>query len=317
MTDGEFGLIRRHFQTTDLPAGVVLGVGDDGALLTLPAGHELVVSTDTLVAGVHFLPDAPAHAIGHKALAVNLSDLAAMGATPRYVLLALTLPQLDDTWVGDFMSGWRALAVRHGVALVGGDTTRGPLSITVTALGSAPSGAALRRAGAMPGDGIYLSGALGGAGLALRARRGEVTLSVAQLSGAQQRLDYPQPRVGLGEALRGVASACVDVSDGLAADLGHVLTASGVGARLDLEAMPWCPGVAPDDDARAAALSAGDDYELCFTAPSASATAVQALAGLAPVTRIGTIEAEPGLRLLRADGSRLQLTREGYDHGAA
>jgi len=313
---GEFELIARHFATlTPAQAGVVLGPGDDAALLDPPPGHELVVTVDTLVAGVHFFDDCPPAALGHKALAVNLSDLAAMGAEPAWALLALTLPAADDAWLAQFASGFAALANQFKVALVGGDTCRGPLAVSVTALGSVPRGQALRRSGARPGDGVYVSGEIGAAGLAVLARQGEINLPTALATHAAWRLDYPQPHVALGLALRHLASAAIDVSDGLVADLGHICNASGVGARLDLACVP-----VPDQALAAASIesliSSGDDYELCFTVPPRHAPALQAAASDAgcAITRIGQIEATPGLWLVDIAGQARPAMRGGHDH---
>jgi thiamine-monophosphate kinase len=313
---GEFDLIARHFaRLTPSRGDVALGVGDDAALLTPLPGHELVVTVDTLIESVHFFADCPPAALGHKALAVNLSDLAAMGAEPAWALLALTLPRADEAWIAEFASGFGDLARLHGVALVGGDTCRGPLVVSVTALGQAPTGRALCRVGAQAGDGVYVSGELGAAGLAVRARRGEIALPAPLAAHAAQQLDWPQPRVALGLALRGVASAAIDVSDGLLADLGHVCAAGGVGARLDLAAMPLPDGAlalaSPDE-----LLGSGDDYELCFTVPAAHQGALPALGkrlGLA-LTRIGQIEAEPGLRLVDVGGAVRAVAARGHDH---
>jgi thiamine-monophosphate kinase len=313
---GEFELIARHFARLTPPrGGVALGVGDDAALLTPAPGHELVATVDTLIEGVHFFADCPPAALGHKALAVNLSDLAAMGAEPAWALLALTLLRAEDDWLAEFARGFGDLARQHDVALVGGDTCRGPLAVSITALAQVPTGQALRRAGARPGDGVYVSGELGAAGLAVRARRGEITLPAPLAAHAAQRLDWPQPRVALGLALRGLASAAIDVSDGLLADLGHVCAAGGVGARLDLAAMPLPNGAlalaSPDE-----LLGAGDDYELCFTVPPRHEAALPALAGRlgCPLTRIGQIEAEAGLRLVDAAGQGHAVAARGHDH---
>ncbi len=313
---GEFELIARHFAAlTDQRADVVLGVGDDAALLRPPPGHDLVVTVDTLVAGVHFFDDCPPAALGHKALAVNLSDLAAMGAEPAWALLALTLPVADDAWLAQFASGFAALAREFDVSLVGGDTCRGPLAISVTALGHAPRGQALRRRGARPGDGVYVSGEIGAAGLAVQARRREITLPPVLAAHAAQRLDYPQPRVALGLALRGLASAAIDVSDGLLADLGHICAASRTGARLDLDRLPL-PDGALDVASHDSLLGSGDDYELCFTVPPQHAPTLPALAASAgcAVTRIGQIEAAPGLWLVDATGNVRPAARGGHDH---
>ena len=295
----EFDLIRRHF--TRATPGVRLGIGDDAALLDVPVGETLAVTSDTLVAGRHFPPDTAAFDIGWKALAVNLSDLAAMGARPLGVTLALTLPEADEDWLAAFAAGFFALAEREGVPLVGGDTTRGPLSLTVTALGSVPPAQALRRDGARPGDLLCVSGMVGDAGLGLALALGGdpvPKLSPAARLLVRERLDRPEPRLALGLALRGLASAAMDISDGLAQDLGHLLAASGgLGARLALEQLPLSPALlaCPSTQALTWALTAGDDYELLFTVPAACR---DRLAGLpTPVTVIGEVTAEPGLRL--------------------
>jgi thiamine-monophosphate kinase len=312
----EFSLIARIRQRAAQRDDVALGIGDDAALLRPAVGHELVATADTLNAGVHFPPGTAPGDIGWKALAVSLSDLAAMGATPAWCLLSLSLPQADAAWLDAFLDGLLPLAAQHGVALVGGDTTRGPLSIALTALGQLPAGTALRRDGARAGDDVWLTGVPGEASLALaqwRAGRfGEARL--------RARLDRPTPRVAAGLALRGLASACIDVSDGLAADLGHVLHASGVGATLALEALPVSAPLAalPDEARWQHQLAGGDDYELCFTAPAAQHDEVarRLSACGTPVTRIGTIEPHAGLRLLRPDGRDWAPAVPGWQHFA-
>ncbi|MES2919500.1 MAG: thiamine-phosphate kinase [Pseudomonadota bacterium] len=312
---GEFDLIRTYFQRPLADAGVRLGIGDDAALLALPPGEELAVTTDTLVAGHHFPDTAAPFDIGWKALAVNLSDLAAMGARARWVTLALTLPASDEAFLGEFARGFFALAEREGVALVGGDTTRGPLSITVTAMGTVPAGQALRRAGARAGDEVYVSGTVGDAGLGLRLELGQwpEALDVAAQALALARLHRPEPRLALGLALRGLATAGLDVSDGLAQDLGHLLAASGVGAELELSALPRSPALAGIDTAFAdiLALTSGDDYELLFTAPAAARAAIAALP--LPCARIGIITAAAGLRF-RRDGAAIDMPVAGFTH---
>lgn len=312
---GEFDLIREFFTRPARDAAVQLGVGDDAALLAIPAGQELVVTTDTLVNGRHFPEDAAPHDIGWKALAVNLSDLAAMGAQARWVTLALTLPDSDEKFLREFSQGFFALAEREGVSLVGGDTTRGPLAITVTAMGLLPAGTALRRNGAQPGDDIYVSGSVGDAGLGLRLvlQQWADDLPAAAADFVLQRLHRPEPRLALGAALRGLASSCLDVSDGLAQDLGHVLSASSVGAELDLECLPLSAALAAVDPAFAdvLALTSGDDYELLFTA---AATQRERIAALQPACRrIGRITVERGLRL-RRNGVDLNLPLAGFQH---
>lgn len=312
---GEFDLIREFFTRPARDASVVLGVGDDAALLTVPAGEVLAVTTDSLVAGRHFPETADAFDIGWKSLAVNLSDLAAMGATARWVALAITLPDNDENFLRDFSRGFFALADQENVSLVGGDTTRGPLSITVTAMGTVPVAAALRRDGAHPGDDLYVSGTVGDAGLGLRLALGQWLdeLSPAARDIALTRLHRPQPQLALGAALRGLASAAMDVSDGVAQDLGHLLHASGVGAELALEALPLSPALQSIDPAFAVilALTSGDDYELLFTAPPAARDAVAALP--TPCTRIGRITPTRGLVLMR-DGQPVDMAMTGYTH---
>lgn len=307
-------------------ADVALGIGDDAALLDVPAGRQLVACTDTLVAGVHFPLATTPRDIGWKALAVNLSDLAAMGAEPRWALLALTLTKDDPQFVEALAEGFAALAKEHGIALVGGDTTEGPLAVTVTALGTLVPGAALRRDGARAGDVLFVTGPLGDAAAALQLLRGSGAATRERHASAGTgrgsllvRLNRPQPRIAAGLALCGIASACIDVSDGLLADLGHLCAASGVGAEVDAAALPISAALADTFDAgacRAFALSGGDDYELCFTAPAACEGAVaEALAaGGCGATRIGRIVAARGVRVLDANGSVVPTPRAGWEH---
>ncbi|SEP83494.1 thiamine-monophosphate kinase [Ectothiorhodospira magna] len=314
----EFDLIRRYFTQAPRHPDVILGVGDDAALLRVPPGHELVVSVDTLIQGVHFPLQTPPAAVGHKALAVNLSDLAAMGALPRWITLALTLPDQNPDWLETFAQGLLDLARQHEVELVGGDTTRGPLSITVQVMGLVPTGTALRRQGARPGDRIMVTGTPGDAALALQRLLAGQTLDPDDP--LVQRLDRPTPRVAAGLAVRDLATACIDISDGLCQDLGHILTASGVGATLHTSALPLSPaflsGHPVDSIDWTLPLTGGDDYELLFTVPPEHIAAVHqalAIAGCL-VTEIGEIEARPGLRVLGPTGNRLLLERSGYDH---
>jgi thiamine-monophosphate kinase len=313
----EFELIRRYF---DRPVRrAKLGVGDDSALIAVAEGAELAVSTDMLVSGVHFFADARADWLGHKALAVNLSDLAAMGATPRWVTLALALPSADENWLAEFSKGFFALADLYGVELVGGDTTRGQLNICPTVGGEVPAGKALRRDGARWDDDIWVSGSLGDAALAFAGMKGEIALDKADAARLEARLHLPQPRVEAGIALRGVAHAAIDVSDGLAQDLGHILERSQCGASIEVNRLPQSPEFARYSGhaiATRCLLAGGDDYELCFTAARAASTAINALAvalGIA-LTRIGRIESAPGLRVLDADGRAIVLTSTGHDH---
>lgn len=296
---------------------VRLGIGDDAALLAVPLGNLLAVSTDTLVSGVHFLPGTAASDIGWKALAVNLSDLAAMGAEPAWATLALTLPSADARWVAAFADGFAELARRHRVALVGGDTTQGALSITVTIHGFVPPGAALTRAGARAGDGVYVTGTLGDAAAAL-SRLQSKSACDPQLV---ERLHRPMPRVAQGLILRSRATSCIDVSDGLVADLGHICAASGVAAEIDADTLPASPALIAAfaaEDRRAFQLVGGDDYELCFSAPDAIASGLLrelADSGCA-ATRIGRVVAGAGVQVRDANGNPLALPSAGWEHFA-
>ena len=302
----EFELIRKYF---DRPArSAVLGVGDDAALLRPGAGMELAVSADLLLEGRHFRAGADARKLGHKSLAVNLSDMAAMGAAPRWATLALALPAADEAWLHGFARGFFALAERFGVELIGGDTVRaptgGPLVICITILGEVPRGLALTRAGAAPGDDIWVSGELGGAALGL---------AQPAIAAAAQRLDEPEPRVALGERLRGIANAAIDVSDGFAQDLGHVLERSGAGAVVEYERLPKFSGAD-----RRQVLSGGDDYELVFTARQEKRAEIEALSAklTLALARVGSMRAgEPKLLVLGKDGAPIAVER-GFDHFA-
>lgn len=305
MSLAEFALIERIRARSKGRDDIVLGIGDDAALLQPLAGHLLAVTADTLNSGVHFPPETQPADIGWKTLAVNLSDLAAMGATPAWGTLALSLPQADAAWIDAFADGFFALADAHAWRLIGGDTTRGPLSLSVTAFGQVPPGQALRRDGAQVGDDIWVSGTLGDAAAALQLwQRGELDVTRPATDGdlefLRQRLLRPTPRVALGMALRGIATAAVDVSDGLLADLGHIAARSGVGAWIDTQALPISAAlkaVLASKEAQGCALRGGDDYELCFTAPAASHQAVMAVSALCcvPLTRIGQIRRELGV----------------------
>ncbi len=316
---GEFELIKRFFADAGPRCeDVILGIGDDAALVRVPDGTELVVTVDTIVAGVHFPTDTAAEDIGYRALAVNLSDIAAMGAMPAWATLALTLPAADERWLEGFCAGFFSLARAHDVTLIGGDTTAGPLTITVQIMGHVPSGRALRRGGAQPGDSIFVSGHVGdaAAGLALIEKRAG-TSREAHRDYLIERFLRPVPRIGLGRALRGVASAMIDVSDGLAADLGHILEASGVGARIDPDQLPLSRALSETFEPKRVlelALGGGDDYELCFTVPpghEGQMPGLETAAGCA-VSKIGVIEARPGLVL--ADGTPVSPTVRGFDH---
>lgn len=319
---GEFELIARFF-TRPVPRGrqdIALAVGDDCALLQPDPGEQWAVSTDTLIEGVHFLPTVDPAALGHKALAVNLSDLAACGAEPRCFFLALALPRVEEGWLQSFSDGLYAMADEHGCVLAGGDTTRSPnaVMITVTVMGVVPRGQALLRSGARPGDDIWVSGSLGDAAWGLALRRGEASAETADARTAIERLERPQPRVGLGRALRGVASSAIDVSDGLLGDLGHILERSQVGARILWSGIPRSEGLRrrPDAEQLRWALQGGDDYELLFTAPAQGRTAVEACAGAAAVAvaRIGEITATGGLVLLDAAGRPMDTAPRAFDH---
>ena len=315
----EFELIAHYFARQPVARpDVALGIGDDAAVLDVPAGQQLVVSTDMLVAGVHFPENTDAVSIGHKSLAANLSDLAAMGATPAWYTLNLSLPQADPAWLEGFCQGMFALALKHNVALVGGDTTRGPLTIGIQIMGLVPHGQALKRASARPGDRIYVTGSLGEAALGLRVTQGQLKLPDEFLANVLTRFNRPLPRVSVGLRLRGLASACIDISDGLAADLGHILAASAVGARIHLKRLPLSPAydVAFEQVGWQAALAGGDDYELCFTIPPAQETAFRIASAQFGVagSYIGDIEAEPGVRIVDEQGALYAPEQSGFDH---
>lgn len=314
---GEFDLIRRFF--TRPVRRAALGVGDDCALLAPAPGMQLAISSDMLVEGRHFFADVDPQRLGHKALAVNLSDLAACGARPLAFTLALSLPRADTAWVGAFAQGLLALADAHDCELIGGDTTQGPLNICITVFGEVPAGQALLRSGARAGDDIYVSGSLGDARLALEALQGHLTLPPAALGAARLRLEMPTPRVALGQALRGIASSALDVSDGLLGDLGHILAQSRVGAFIDTRlTSPLLAASQPDNEelVRQCTLAGGDDYELCFTAAPEKRAQVAAAAQASdtPVTRIGSVQAQSGLRLLDAQGQELLKRYASFDH---
>ncbi len=315
----EFALIRRYFShLTPSRSDVLLGIGDDAALTRPPAGCVLATSVDTLVAGVHFLETVSPEALGHKALAVNLSDLAAMGADPAWVTLALTLPEIDNRWLQGFARGFSQLALAYGVQLIGGDTTRGPLSLTIQVQGFLPDGRGIRRDGARVGDDIYVTGTLGDAALALHRLKHDLTEEPG-IEALLLRLERPHPRVAVGLAVRDMAHSAIDLSDGLAADLGHILESSGVGARVELSRLPCSAPVAEFIRARddwSLAVAGGDDYELCLTLPEACRPEMAGLShslGL-PITRIGRIEDTPGLRWYDETGRLWKPDRSGFDH---
>ena len=320
----EFELIDRHFRRAPRNADVRIGIGDDGAVLAPSPGMEYVLTVDMLVEGRHFAAGCDPRALGHKTLAVNLSDLAAMGALPRFVLLAGALPEPDTAWLDAFMRGFDALAAEYDVELIGGDTTRGPRTFSVTAIGELPAGSALTRSGANPGDVVYVSGRLGDAALALAADAGRTTVDAESLEILARRLEEPQPRVALGVALRGVASAALDISDGLSGDLGHVLAASRVGAMLDLAAIPCADALRAKleggerDLALSLLLAGGDDYELCFTASPALRERIDTIAlalGL-PLTPIGSITVDAALVVNDEHGTPLAALPRAFDHFA-
>lgn len=336
---GEFDLIKRYF--TRATPSALLGVGDDAALLQASDGNVLAVSCDMLVSGTHFLHDADPFLLGHKTLAVNLSDMAAMGALPRWAMLAIAMPRADEAWLDKFSAGFFALAQQHSVELVGGDTTRGPLNLCVTIIGEVPATLALRRRGAQIGDEIWVSGILGDAALALAHLQGGIDLGKAELAACASRLHQPRPRVALGIALRGIATSAIDVSDGLLADLGHILDASQVGAKIDFALLPISDvmraktspinpplsgemGNSYADKGRLGGvgliqcciLAGGDDYELCFTA-SRAAHAELLNIGVQldlPLTRIGEIVAGRECTVQDASGNPIKLESSGYDH---
>jgi thiamine-monophosphate kinase len=314
----EFDLIERIRRRATVRDDVILGIGDDAAIVQVPAGKQLVIAADTINRGIHF-PDNTAPAdIGWKALAVNLSDLASMGAEPAWCTLSLSLPAGDIAWVDAFLDGFLELARQHRVALIGGDTTRGPLSVSVTVHGFVEPGRALRRSGARVGDDVWVTGTLGEATAALMQWRGGAVVD----KDLRARLDRPTPRVATGVLLGPVAHACVDVSDGLLADLQHICEASGVGSEVELESLPASPALIAAFDAQrrqATQATGGDDYELCFTAPQDARDAVERIAVLSatPITRIGRILASRGTRALRADGSEWIAPSAGFVHFAA
>jgi thiamine-monophosphate kinase len=315
----EFDLIAQFFTRTPRRHDrVALGVGDDCALLTPSAGMQMAISSDMLVEGRHFFPAADPALLGHKSLAVNLSDLAAMAAEPVAFTLALALPEARPEWLAPFAQGMFALADRYGCDLIGGDTTKGPLTISITIFGEVAPGQSLRRDAARPGDDIWVSGSLGDARLALAGYRGELVIDTATQEAAAERMHAPLPRVELGLALRGIAHAAIDISDGLIGDLGHILKHSKIGATLVVDALPAGPMLArqPQPLRSRFTLAGGDDYELCFTAPAQNREAVLAAAHSCntEVTRVGVVTAQPGLRLTDSSGAPLDLQVASFDH---
>ncbi|VYT85861.1 thiamine-phosphate kinase [Metakosakonia massiliensis] len=324
MACGEFSLIARYFdRVTSSRRDVETGIGDDCALLNIPEKQTLAISTDTLVSGIHFLPDIDPADLAYKALAVNVSDLAAMGADPAWLTLALTLPEVDEDWLKAFSDSLFEQLEYYDMQLIGGDTTRGPLSMTLGIHGYVPNGRALKRSGAKPGDWIYVTGTPGdsAAGLAILQHRLRVA-DPADAGYLVKRHVRPTPRILHGQALRSLASAAIDLSDGLISDLGHIVNASGCGARIDLDLLPYSAEMARHVEPEQAlrwALSGGEDYELCFTVPELNRGALDvAIAHLgASVTCIGQMSADvDGLSFSR-DGKPVALDLKGYDHFAA
>jgi thiamine-monophosphate kinase len=315
----EFDLVDRYFRSCGARrADVRVGIGDDAAILECPAGTELVAAVDSLVAGVHFPPGSPPASIGHRALAVNLSDLAAMGARPAWALLALTLPAAEEAWLSEFAAGMAALARAHDVALVGGDTTSGPLCVTVQVLGSVPRSAAMLRSAGRPGDALFVSGTPGDAAAGLAIEQAKLPASGEAAAYLRERFLYPAPRIALGECLRRYCGACIDVSDGLLGDAAKLARASGCGVEITYEQVPLSEALLQtvgEERARELALTGGDDYELCFSVRPAQVGRL--LAELPPerwgYTRIGTLRESPGADVLR-DGGVMRISHSGYDH---
>lgn len=321
MALGEFEIIKEFFSHQRVNTELVpVGVGDDAAVINTRADEQLLISIDTLNLGVHFPEQTSAYDIGYKALAVNLSDIAAMGGEPRWFTLALSLPHVDHDWLKDFTRGLSALANQYQLSLVGGDTTRGALSITIQIAGTVPHGKSLKRSGAQVGDDIYVTGTLGDAAGALKLLDSLASLATGKT--LLQRLNQPSPRIEVGMGLRDLANACIDVSDGLAADLGHILEASGAGAELSFKQLPVSEALAhaglSTDELHDCVLYGGDDYELCFTAPPQQGEAIAALSEhtQCPITRIGQVIRDPGLFLLDGD-EHTPAVMKGYDHFAA
>lgn len=324
-TNTEFSLIDRYFKRcTRRRNDVVLGIGDDAAVSMIAQGYQLVTAVDTLVEDVHFPAETDPYDIGYKSLAVNLSDLAAMGAEPTWATLALTVPKPDENWLKRFCDGFSTLADRYNVQLIGGDTTRGPLTVSVQAMGLVPQGQALMRSGAQPGDRIFVSGQLGDAALALQLlqskfpRYNVMEFSADQHQSLMNKLNRPEPQVELGKALRGIATALIDISDGLAADLGHLLTASGVGATVHFERVPVSSTVKQLQttiDLQYLVIAGGDDYQFCFTVPDEKLQNVDIIRRQLNinVTDIGQIDETPGLRI-KNNGTSLTIQRSGYEH---
>ena len=318
----EFSLIDKFFKSTSIRrADVGIGIGDDAAVTTVPAGMQLVTAVDTLVNDVHFPADTSAFSVGHKSLAVNLSDLAAMGAEPAWATLALTMPEADESWIEEFANGFFQLAEKYNVQLIGGDTTQGPLTVTVQVMGLIPEGKTITRGGAKPGDIVYVSGTLGDAAAALYMRNNPLQVSPVDMQDLKDKLNLPEPRVELGMKLRDVATSAIDVSDGLVADLGHVLDASGAGVSLRQQQLPLSSPVSSlidrvgEDKVLQWVLQGGDDYELCFTAAEERRQDVLTIADEISVlvTEIGVIDSQKQIQLLNKNVC-IEITRNGYQH---
>jgi thiamine-monophosphate kinase len=320
MSLSEFSIIERYFTRPSSRGDVMLGVGDDSALMQVPHGMQLAVSVDTLIVGHHFPVDTNPAAIGYKSLAVNLSDMAAMGAKPAWVTLSLALPEPDEAFIDGFAKGFFALAQAYDVELVGGDTVRGPLTCTVQINGFVPPDMALLRSGAKPGDHIYVTGNLGDAGAGLQLKQGDHCKDEVAATSLIRRLEYPEPRVAEGISLRGIASSAIDISDGLLADLGHILDRSGCGANLQLDAIPRSAALLNciDDDVESLrlALGAGDDYELCFTVPPEEVADLERISAnwACGVRRIGEIVSESGIVLTGTNAELMRQNVSGFDH---
>jgi thiamine-monophosphate kinase len=315
----EFDLIRNYF--TRATQHTQLGIGDDAALISIKPGMELAISADMLVAGTHFFADADPYKIGWKSLAVNLSDMAAMGVDPKWATLAIAIPSNDNAWLSEFSAGFFACAAQYNVDLIGGDTTRGPLTISVQIMGEVPVGLALKRSGAVAGDEVWVSGRLGDAALALAQLQGQITLPTEARDRCMSALHTPQPRVALGLALRGLANSMIDISDGLSADLGHILAASQVGAQLQLSTIPFLPLSTMADGLKdkrivKAVLAGGDDYELCFTAPAGHRAEIMLLSKKLDLalTVIGRITSGTQLIVYGFDQEILDFKETGFDH---
>lgn len=318
-TQSEFSLIETYFtDITPQRDDVTLGIGDDCALLRCPDDHVVAVSIDTLVEGVHFFADVDPENLGHKSLAVGLSDLAAMGAKPAWFTLALSLPEHNEAWLKAFSQGLAKLAMQHNIQLVGGDTTRGPLTISIQVHGFVKAEQALRRDGAQVGDLVYVSGTLGDAGVALQLKLqqwNDKPLSTQEIDYLIQRLERPTPRIELGQKLLDFATSGIDISDGLSSDLGHILNKSGVGATIELTKLPSSSALQKVSAAKSVdlALNSGDDYELCFTIPADKKALFESSVG-GEYQHIGVVDAELGLRAIALDGTKQTITGSGYDH---